>query len=512
MPLTLAQSRVLARHAESGVRPDDIRFIGRINEAAMRLHAEGDFIGTVARYGVTVSDGIFTTPEPLESIRRVSILQDDMPHSMEGTLLSDDVQAFVMNSHGVVPIQQLEPRKFKILGASPVAVEVLGKKAYKYASLENDTLAIDDLYALKLMLIAAFREENNDVEQGIALQEKAIGYMTSKTQKAIANARALQYGNMAVNEKTNTVGWARAKLALAITKGVHMDDLILIDLLNAAESRLLTLTKPWVSAFFKVKGGVLSLPYSFESLLKISVDGLPLDIRSQWFEYDVNGYGYRENDKSNTLSGAIYRGEFPTINDLSEPTVLLVSNSTTENEVSLTIKGKSANGDLIEETIKAHGTPYTFNTFLSFKEITSISKEPSAGSFEIKTSGGTLVAYLDKGDLTSVYSRYIIPEMHVSQEALVRVVARPRFKQKHNDSDELQVKNIDAIIQMAQCIITERESLTSADIEGSIALSKTMERSAVTLQDQHLLAKESGHQKKMNIPSALGLGSIPRIR
>lgn len=512
MPLTLEQSRVLARHAESGIGPEDIRFKVRINEAAMRLHAEGDFIGTVARYAVTVSNGEFTIPTVLESIRRVSAIVDGTSHSTAGTLISDDVSAFVMNTASILPVQQIAPRKFKILGAIPSAVEVLGKKKFIFAENESDPLAIDDLYALKIMLISAFREENNDVEQSIALQEQAFSYMSSKTQKAIANARGIQYGNMAVNERVNTMGWARAKLALSISKGVHMDDLLLVDLLNNAESRLITMTRPYVTSFFKVVGGVLSLPNEIESLLKVSVEGCPLTIRSQWFEFDENGYGFRENDTSNTLSGAMYRGEFPTLQDIGDPSQILVASNKQENKLSIVIRGKNTGGFDIEETVLLNGVAQAATTINSFSSISAITKTVSHGELSLSKSGSSvLLARLKQNDLEARYSRYILPDMKDGQEQIVRVVARPRFIPKHSDSDEMQIKNIDALVQMAQGILAERETLTSQNAEATLIVSKSMANAAITTQDQYALGKQVGHAKKMNFPRALGLGSINRI-
>jgi hypothetical protein len=508
MPLTLQQSRVLARHAESGIGPEDLRFAGRVNEAAMRIHSDGDYIGTIARYGVTVVNGFFDIPEDLESVRRVSEISDNTPHSSEGVLLFDDAQAYVFNSASIVAVQQVSQRRFKVLGNKPLAVEVLGKKKFKEAVKETDLLAIDDLYALKLMIIAAFREENNDVEQAGALQSQALTHMSNKTQTAIAAARSIQYGNIAINERSDTVGWARAKLALALTKGVHMDDLLLIDLLNTAESRLLTLTRPWVSGLFKVKSGILSLPQDMEALLKVSVDNCPRDIQAQWFEYDDNGVGYREQGGSGM--NVVYRGEYPVLADISKESILSVINFENENDILVSISGINEAGFPVSEDIRIDGALKKIATKNKYSEIKSITKDISKGSISVIDENDFEIAFLKPNETKSLYSRYLMP--CPEKEKIVRVIARPRHIPKHNDKDVLQVKNIDALIQMAQGILVEREAISSPEPAQAMGLAKSFTASGVSICDQEMLGRQVGHKKRISTSRHFSLGSIPRIR
>ena len=53
-------------------------------------------------------------------------------------------------------------------------VEVVGKAALVEASANSDLLLIDDLDALKMMLLALYREENNQLEQAKAFNDLAI--------------------------------------------------------------------------------------------------------------------------------------------------------------------------------------------------------------------------------------------------------------------------------------------------------------------------------------------------
>ena len=177
MSLTLLQARTsLARDIENGLCPDDSRVADRINEAVARLNALGDWVGSIARYAVTVDPATrsFTIPTALQSVIRAAVCPASVSHSTGGTLISDNEFAFVLESSPILSLQQLSPLTFRIVGpVIPEAVDVVGNLKLTEASEDSDPLAVDDIPALRLMVLALFRERSNQLEQAQALIAQA---------------------------------------------------------------------------------------------------------------------------------------------------------------------------------------------------------------------------------------------------------------------------------------------------------------------------------------------------
>lgn len=312
MPLTLLEAKnALSPFVDNGVCPTDSRVVARINEAQRRLHSVRAWLGVMARYSVGVTGGQFTLPAPsgsistfagfgLESATRVSAT------TAPAGFLTNGVQAFLADTGDVLPLNFVPTssdfRTYAIEGTVPAFVEVTGKLNYVAAANDTDLLIIDDVDALKMMLLAIYREENNQLELAQALENKAIERLTVKTDRAIEAARRVNYQTRIANEIPGSLGEFRSKLALDLMDGLRVSDAELVDSLNNAEEALFTLGK-WFGTIEQYRLTVsntqeILLPTTIGTVLSVSVASKPVGIFDRQFDYHENGTGYNQNDTS----------------------------------------------------------------------------------------------------------------------------------------------------------------------------------------------------------------------
>ena len=203
MPLTLLEAKAaLSPFVDNGVCPTDSRVVARINEAQRRLHSLRAWLGVLARYSVTVVNNQFTLPPAtsnittpagfgLESAMRVSST------TSAAGFLTNGIQAYLTDTTDVLPLNFVPSsndfRTYSIEGQAPAQVEVTGKLNFVAAASDTDLLIIDDVDALKLMILAIYREENNQLELAQALENKAVERLTSKTDQALEAARRISF-------------------------------------------------------------------------------------------------------------------------------------------------------------------------------------------------------------------------------------------------------------------------------------------------------------------------------
>lgn len=322
MPLTLAEAKIqLSAYVDNGVCSSDSRVVLKINEAQRRLYERRSWIGVFARFYVPVSNNTFTLPSYTGDIATVSgfgLQSASFVHKSDltsGTIVND-VRAFVTPNSELLDITPSNTdgniRSFKIQGEPVVAIEVTGKLNLIDAKNDTDLLLIDDLEAMKLVLLAIFREENDQLESAQALENKAIERLTLKTDMAIEAARRLNYQTKLNSETENSFGQFLSRIALDIEGGRRMFDGELADLINQAEETLFTLgTWYGTTQHLKVSidnAGEIYLPNTVGALLGVAANGRPLRVQDQMFDYHENGPGYQ--DKGSTgYAMLIDRGE-----------------------------------------------------------------------------------------------------------------------------------------------------------------------------------------------------------
>lgn len=480
--ITLGEAKQsLARSTDNGVCPDDPRVVDRINEAVARLHALGDWVGTFARFVVAVdpSTRSFTIPTQLQSITRASAAKS----VVEG-LVCDNEYAFILESAPVLSLRQISPTQFEIIGPElPAAVDVMGKYKLAVAVNDSDALVIDDIYALKLMVLAIFREENNMLDQAAPLVQSALAHLKAKTDSAVANARRALANSMASGLSEGTMGYARAKLALAVSDGLRLDDHALIELLGEAERRLLHRGREWKSYAFRVRDAEFVCPREIESILRVDFDGVPSRINSHWFEYTQNGWGYVASSGSYEV---VHRG--PTALHTPLPTAgkLTLFTDSPEQALQVRIQGTSLDGLPVVENVVLSGA-VVYETSAVFAGVSSIHKDCSIGNLFV-IRDGVEVALLNPDCTDSTGTRYRIPTLGDCTERIARVIARPRWTPKLRDTSVLQIDNIPALTNMAMAILAER----AGDKENADAF----EGRAIRFYEEAFLGKEVSHARR----------------
>lgn len=530
MALTLLQAKEqLATYVDVGMCASDIRVTPAINQAIQYLYSNGDFIGLIARYAVTPdANGEFDLPVGLSSISRVSEALSDQVGSNTGVFIANNAYAFVMDNPTVLPTRQLSPTRWKVLGRCPTTIDVMGKIQLNYIELNQDSLPVDDVYILRLVIRGQFCVVNNQGEMGVGLLQQALALMGSKTEVAVNQARKIAFTNIQNSSSWGTMGYMRAYFSLNLTAGMREDDAKCIELVNAAQELLISQSMPWVSGYFRVVNREFRTPSWMKTILKVDVNGCPTTVQSQWFDYGSNGYGWNDTSygrggySSNGYNGfgigpenVIYRGPTALHTDLEQASQISVYAYGDDNNADINIAGMDESGTEVRETVSA--SKGTFNiSQTTFKSITSITKPPTAGPVSIShtgISGQTVeIAYLQPIDLSSELSKYWIGQPHgngysgeVCCPSTLRVIGVPAFRKTYRDNDTVFVKNLQANIQMAMYVL----ALRSGDKE-TIGQASYLKNSALQIMEQERVNALAGHQTQVEI-LGMGWGTAPSL-
>lgn len=502
MSLTLEQAMIVAGPYVEGGQCENASIVPiKINEAAARLLDMGDWVGTVHRYGITLDDnGVFNLPATAADIRRIAALGEDLLHSETGWLFMTGGESFIFDSAGVLPQRQIGPGKFKIIGARPAAVDVMVKIKATPAKLPTDTLCIDDAYAIKLAVQALFYEESQQLEMSAQLWALAKAHLQSKTDNTVAASRRVKFTTVMSGAAQNTMGYARAKFALATTKGLAVDDHETMALTNDAEEVLIPLLALHEEGLFKTRAGIFALPPQYSSIYRITINNCPMTLRSNWFEFVQSGLGYRESTrKSSRGESVIPRGEHALHTDMPGASKLFLIPFGNERGVKVNISGIGKGGSYLSEvlTLNAGDQVETVNVY---SDITSITKDPSVGDITV-VAGSVEVAYLYSWQQDSTVKRYYIPSCSDCIEQIVRVVAKPRFYPKVSDYDKLQVPYPYAVACMAQGIFAQRQ--------GNLDVANALKAEAIAHIDTAMANEKIGEANQIDIQSkGWGFGGL----
>ena len=457
----------LAPYVENGQCQDVTIVPQKVNEAAARLWALGDWIGTIQRWAVTVSpDGTFSTPISVQDIRRVSSLADGIAYTSEGVMFMDDADAFLFDSNYVLTTRQIGTGVRKILGTVPAAVDLMVKISVNYATKPTDTLCIDDVYALKMGVLALYYEENNQLELANEMWKSAVAYLQAKTQQAVVGARRTKFTQILGGGAQNTLGYSRARLSLSTNEGSALEDHEMIQVVNEAEEALLGLNLFTEHVLLQTQSGYLSLPPIYDHVYRLTINNCPQTLRGKWFEFLQHGKGFREKTyKERKGISVIPRGQFALHTDLPAPTTLTFFSQGNDQAVIINIEGVGEGGSYIKEqaTVNAGQSVTTINVFYDVKSIT---KDISASDISVAAEDGTEVAYLYAFLQDSTVTRYAIPSKPTGQEEIIRAVARPKYFPKTSDDQKLQCPYALAVSLYGQAILLQR-AIIKKQREGS---------------------------------------------
>ena len=502
MSYTLAQARtLLSPYVENGNCSNQTIVRLKINEAQTRIHSGGDFLGLVKRWGVTVdpTTGEFDVPSNAESIMRFSELAPGLAHSTTGTVITDDAYAFVFDYPSMTKFRQVSPRRFKILGPYPTAVDVMGKVKMVEATLESDVLVVQDISALKLMVMSLYNEETNGPELSKNQSDSCFEYLNKKTSIAVDAARRTSYESILSAAAQGTRGYNRCKLALGLTGGLRQDDHMVCELVDQAESRVMANVQYWEEYLLKCSGGIFSTPPEIESILMADFNNCPTTLRGPHAEFITSGIGYREKVYGATPGiSVIDRGESALHTDLTGPSKLRFYFYGTNAGVVVSIEGISTEGAYISERVSLSGGQLT-ETVNTYAQVNWISCDPRDGAISVLQDDNE-VAYIWPYTQSSTVHRYAVPSNVNCTQNIIRIIGRARHIPKVRDEQRMQIQNDQVITLMGAAITLER----SGDLEKSVAL----EAKSIRLYEQQMLNKNAGRQVQLNMPRS----SAMRIR
>ena len=324
MAITLAEAKAtLSPYVDNGVYPSDDRVIARINEAQRRLYAVRSWLGVLAKFSVPVVGDTFTLPDSTGNISTfegfgLNTILRATSTSLNAGFLTNSEQAFLSNSETLLkvgkPINSSNYRAYQISGISPFPsfVEVTGKLNFVPAALNTDLLIIQDLDALRLMLLALWREQNGQIDLSQAFEQKAVERLSMVLDKTLEGARRLNYQSIIATSVEGTIGWMRARMALDLKDGLHTDDAALFHLIDKAEEYMLT-RGSWYGSIkqFDIEvpaSGEMYLPHEVESILFCSFNSERVNLFAREYDFHENGPGFRTANNTNGLV-VIDRGE-----------------------------------------------------------------------------------------------------------------------------------------------------------------------------------------------------------
>ena len=185
------------------------------------------------------------------------------------------------------------------LNPSNATVQATGAKRYLPLVHDEDYLIVQNIEALKCIILSIERYENNAPDEAQRYRQSGMELLQAEVKKHIFDprnymARKSNYSQDVVNFSQDTFGWMRAQLALDMIEALRMSKNDLTWTINQAERRLME-RGIWkgtiVTIQGQVVGGILYMPRNVESVLALDLCGKPIPIRSQFFQSLENGPG-----------------------------------------------------------------------------------------------------------------------------------------------------------------------------------------------------------------------------
>lgn len=322
----------LAKVVDNGTCSDDVRIMDRCNEATQRILDELIPVGGMSTYDVVASGTTLLLPKQLENAIEVTVLSGATVNGSTDVTQGwyDLVNQFTyvdpsMAFDNPLVDQFLVPdgtdptilrRQYDYPGLAPNStVRVTGAKRYIPITQDGDPLIVQNVPALKLMILSIERYENNDLDGSEKYRQLSLGLCHAEVKKHQLDPRnslkrKAGYQADLVNYQEGSFGRFRARIALEVPGGMMMGKSDLTYLLGHAEMRLLEkgMWKGSLEQFFAtIVGGDVLFPVRVESLLTADICGEPTDIRSIFFEYQKNGPGkFRKCEQMFTDKGEVF--------------------------------------------------------------------------------------------------------------------------------------------------------------------------------------------------------------
>ena len=311
---------MIAGVVDNGVSFDDPRVLVRLNEATKIIMDALIPVGGMMVVNVVAQERFLVLPPQLENIIEVHPLMPtdstaaygkkdttqgwyeivnnsaylDPASAMDNPLLD-----FGLNGNPSDPTDVRRVYYYPGLNPSNATLQCTGAKRYLPLVHDEDYLIVQNIEAIKCIILSIERYENNAPDEAQKYRQSGMELLQAEVKKHIFDprnymARKGNYSQDVVNFSQDTFGWMRAQLALDMIEALRMSKNDLTWTINQAERRLME-RGIWkgtiVTIQGQVVGGILYMPRNVEAVLALDLCGKPIPIRSQFFQSLENGPG-----------------------------------------------------------------------------------------------------------------------------------------------------------------------------------------------------------------------------
>ena len=309
---------------DNGVCADDPRVMVRLNEATK----------IILDAMIPVGGNIAAQVIPIPNLPRFFILPPQFENAIEAHVVlpgdakvfgSKDVKQswyeFVSNGNSpyLEPEQQMDNplidvglvtnpndpsdlrRVYYYPGLDPgdATVQFQGARRYLPITNDEDYLIVQNVEAIKCIILSIERYENNAIQEAQAYRQSGLEMLQQEVKKHMMDPRnfAIRKAAYLLDIETfaqDSLGWMRAQIALDIPQALHTAKRDLTWHIQQAERRIMErgIWKDCVQTIqATVVGGSIYMPLAVEAVLGINLNGAPIPIRSQFFQHLDNGPG-----------------------------------------------------------------------------------------------------------------------------------------------------------------------------------------------------------------------------
>jgi hypothetical protein len=308
---------LLATVVENGVPPNDPRVTTRTDEAQRRILDQLVPVNGMMTVDIVASGTTILLPQEMESAYFVEVTGGASVNNSTDIKFGwyDIVNQFTYvdpsMAHDLPLVDQFDqpdPNDSTILrhqydfpGLTPNAtVRVTGPK--RWLPIVDDTtyLIVQNIPAIKLMIQSIWSEESNDHEGAKVFSDRCFQTLQSEVKKYLLDPvnsikRKADYESDMATYGVNTFGWTRARLAFELNGGMNMGKSELSRVLEQAEMRIMDKIQA-VGTLQEyeapVTGGLILAPKEVETIIAVSFNGCPIDIKSIFFKYHKHGHHF----------------------------------------------------------------------------------------------------------------------------------------------------------------------------------------------------------------------------
>jgi len=303
---------------DNGVGFDDPRVLLRTNQATKIILDTSFPVGGQATANVAAIDTILLLPPEMENIIECHPVADTT--KVRGsTDLTQGWYEIVNNSIFIDPAmhhdnptidlglwpdpsdKSILRRAYQYPGLEPssAVVSVTGAKRYIPITEDDDYLIVQNIEALKYVILSIERNENAAPDEAPKYLKQAVDLIQAEVKKHLMDPRNFMFRKSAYRDDLhsfapNTLGWVRAQIALDLDDAMKVGKFDLSWSINMAEKRIMQrgiFKDCIVEVQADVQGGIVYFPAFVQSVLAVDLCGRPIPIRSQFFEHLENGPG-----------------------------------------------------------------------------------------------------------------------------------------------------------------------------------------------------------------------------